>query len=341
VNYDVIVVGAGVVGLACARALSASGRSVMVLERHRRFGQETSSRNSGVIHAGLYYPTGSLKATLCVPGNVALYDWCKNHDVPHLMCGKFVVATSKAEEPALEALRVKAHANGADEIAYRDVDEPDVRATKALFSPRTGIVDVHALMRSFQAASNADFAFSATVSSARRETRGWTLTTDSGEVSGNCIVNAAGLDADEIAALAGFSHPQYFVKGNYFRLRRSRFTHLIYPLPPADLSGVGIHVTLELDGNARLGPDVEMVGRERDYRVDESRRDRFFAAASRYLVGISPDDLSPDQAGIRPKVKGGDFIVERANDWINLVGIESPGLTCSLALADRVLTLLP
>src|SRR5205823_3435798 len=157
------------------------------------------------------------------------------------------------------------------------------------------------------------------VVSARRERRGWTLTTESGEtVAAAWVVNAAGLDADEVAALAGFTHKQYFVKGNYFRLRRSRLKHLIYPLPPPDLAGVGIHVTLELDGQAGLGPDVEPLGRERDYRVDESRRDRFFAAASRYLVGLTPEDLTPDQCGIRPKTAGGDFIVEAEHDWINL-----------------------
>jgi L-2-hydroxyglutarate oxidase LhgO len=343
VSYDVAVIGAGVVGLACARAISATGRSVLVLERHRRFGQETSSRNSGVIHAGIYYAPGSMKATLCVPGNVALYDWCRAHDVPHLACGKYIVATSPAEEPALQDLLRRAHENGAVEVSPSSVDEPDVRAISALFSPRTGIVDVHALMRSFQAAAQADFAWSTRVVAATREARGWTLTTDGGESAGAaCVVNAAGLDADEMAALAGFSHTQHFVKGNYFRLRRSRFKRLIYPLPPADLAGVGIHVTLELDGSARLGPDVEpLPDRARDYRVDESRRERFFAAASRYLPHLSLDDLSPDQAGIRPKVKGGDFIVESARDWINLVGIESPGLTCSLVLADRVVALLP
>lgn len=312
---------------------------MLVLERHKRVGQETSSRNSGVIHAGLYYKPGSLKATLCVPGNRALYDWCGNHDVPHAMLGKYVVAASADELPALENLLMRAHQNGAVEVVGAEVSEPDVRAVAALWSPRTGIVDVHALMRSLQAAATADFAFLEPVTAAQHGGV-WTLSC-SDTVTARTVVNAAGLDADEVAALAGFTYSQYFVKGNYFRLRRSRLRHLIYPLPPADLSGVGIHVTLELDGSARLGPDVEPVGRERNYAVDESRRDHFFAAASRYLRDLSPEDLSPDQAGIRPKTPGGDFIVEAERNWINLIGIESPGLTCSLVLADRVVALLP
>jgi L-2-hydroxyglutarate oxidase LhgO len=342
VAWDVVVVGAGVVGLACARAARATGRSVLVLERHESFGRETSSRNSGVIHAGLYYAPGSLKAALCVPGNRALYDWCANHDVPHRAVGKYVVATSAEEEPALAALLARAHQNGAVEVTPGVIDEPDVRATAALWSPRTGIVDVHAFMRSLLC--DADYAWSRQVVAAREDRHGWTL--DCGElVKAGCVVNAAGLDADEMAALAGFSHRQHFVKGSYFRLRRARFKHLIYPLPPPDLAGVGIHVTLDLDGSARLGPDVEPAidpfSRERDYHVDESRRDVFFAAASRYLPRIRAEDLSPDQAGIRPKVAGGDFIVEAERRWINLVGIESPGLTCSLTLAERVAGLLP
>jgi L-2-hydroxyglutarate oxidase LhgO len=341
VNYDVAVVGAGVVGLACARALSAAGRSLLVLERHARFGQETSSRNSGVIHAGIYYRPGSLKAALCVEGNRALYQWCREHDVPHRAIGKYIVATEAREEPALQALLERAHQNGAVEVAAASVDEPEVRATAALFSPRTGIVDVQALMRSLQAAANADFAWSQRVIAAQRQSGGWSLQTESETVTARAVVNAAGLDADEVAALAGFSHRQYFVKGNYFRLRRSQLRHLIYPLPPSDLAGVGIHVTLDLDGHARLGPDVEPLGRERDYRVDEARREQFFAAASRYLIDLRREDLTPDYAGIRPKVEGGDFIVEAAGDWINLIGIESPGLTSALALADRVAALLP
>jgi L-2-hydroxyglutarate oxidase LhgO len=345
--YDVAVVGAGVVGLACARALTSRGRTVLVIERHARFGQETSSRNSGVIHAGIYYAPGSLKAQTCIAGNPALYRWCQAHDVPHRAIGKFLVATSADEEPALEKLLARAHENGAVEVTRCSLaelarQEPSVRARAALWSPRTGIVDVHAFMRSLQAASTADHAWRQELVAAHHDSSGWRLTTRAGEtVTAAAVVNAAGLDADEVSALAGFSHRQSFVKGNYFALRRGELKHLIYPIPPPDLAGVGIHVTLAMDGAARLGPDVEPISRERDYRVDPSRAGAFFAAASRYLTGIQPEDLTPDYAGIRPKVGGGDFIVEARDAWINLIGIESPGLTASLVLAERVAALLP
>ncbi len=350
--YDVVVVGAGVVGLACAQRLSAAGRSVMVVERHARFGQETSSRNSGVIHAGIYYPAGSLKAELCVRGNRSLLQWCRAHEVPHAAIGKYLVATSADEEAQLEALYARAQANGAVEVTrvslgHLSQAEPNVRATAALWSPRTGIVDVVALMRSLQAqAAAADFVWLRRVTAARSETHGWTMELsdvdgNSEELTARCVINAAGLDADRVAALAGFDHPQYFVKGNYYRLRKNKIvSHLIYPVPPPDHAGVGVHVTLDLAGGARLGPDVEPVPLtdRQSVTVDDSRRAAFVAAASRYLVGVTADDLSPDQAGIRPKVRGGDFIIveEGASGWVNLVGIESPGLTSCLEIAERV-----
>jgi L-2-hydroxyglutarate oxidase LhgO len=339
-TYDVIVIGAGAVGLACARRLT--GRKVLVLERHPRPGQETSSRNSGVIHAGIYYPPGSYKARLCLAGRELLYEWCRSHDVPHQNVGKFLVATCADEEPALQKLLARAHQNGALEVTSAPLVALDrgVRATACLWSPRTGIVDVHALMKSLL--GEADYVWNTRVVAARRQADLWTLTTSENEqVSTTCVINAAGLDADEVAALAGFSHEQYFVKGNYFRMRHHHLQHLIYPVPPADLAGVGVHVTLELDGSAKLGPDVQPIDRTRDYSVDEARKQAFFDAASRYLQDLHIDDLSPDQAGIRPKVKSGDFIIEARDRWINLVGIESPGLTACLAIADHVKSLLP
>jgi L-2-hydroxyglutarate oxidase LhgO len=235
-TYDVIVIGAGVVGLACARAFD--DRKVLVLERHPRMGQETSSRNSGVIHAGIYYPPKSLKARFCLAGRQLLYDWCKQHDVPHKKVGKFIVATSHNEELALRNLLSRAHENGAVELTSAPLCALDagVRATAALWSPRTGIVDVHALMKSLLA--GADYVYNTRVTAATRAANSWVLTTAANEqVTGTCVINAAGLDADEVAALAGFPYEQYFVKGNYFRLRRHDLKHLIYPVPPADLAG--------------------------------------------------------------------------------------------------------
>ena len=358
--WDSVVVGGGVVGLACARALSAGGRTVLLIERHARFGEETSSRNSGVLHAGIYYPPGSLKAELCVRGNRSLYEYCAAHHVPHSAVGKFLVATNADEEAQLDALHARAHANGAVEVVRCTLDElrrsePNVRATAALWSPRTGIVDVAALMRSLQSDSQAQLAPRNLLVAVRFDGTSYQLTLRDAAgreetVIASRVVNAAGLDADEVAALAGFDvdacgYRQHFVKGCYFRLRKtSLFHHLIYPVPPPDHAGVGVHVTLGIDGSVRLGPDTQEIDRTRDYRVDENRRDAFFAAARGYLVGIEPDDLEPDQAGIRPKVRGGDFIVREESaagrpGWINLLGIESPGLTSCLELAARVAAL--
>ncbi|MGZ3442987.1 MAG: NAD(P)/FAD-dependent oxidoreductase [Polyangia bacterium] len=366
-SYDVAIVGGGVIGLACARALAARGRSVLLLERHPRYGEETSSRNSGVVHAGIYYAKGSLKAELCVRGSRSLYQWCEERDVPFAQVGKYIVAVEAAEEPALADIAARAHANGAVEVepcgrAALQAAEPQVRAVAALWSPRTGIVDAAALMRSLYAAcaDGVDFAFRRRVVAVARDARGaWSLTArdPSGveeSVSAAQVVNAAGLDADELAALAGIDvdargYRQRFVKGSYFRLRASKASlvrHLVYPVPPRDQAGLGVHVTLELDGSVRLGPDVEPIARVQDYRVDADRAGAFAAAASRYLPGISAEDLAPDQAGIRPKLRTADgsvpdFVICEESaaglpGWVNLVGIESPGLTCCLEIATRV-----
>jgi L-2-hydroxyglutarate oxidase LhgO len=370
VSYDVAVVGAGVIGLACARELAARGRSVLVLERRARYGEETSSRNSGVIHAGIYYPTGSAKAELCVAGNRSLYEWCAAHDVPYAAVGKYIVAVEPAEEGELAAIGARAQANGAVEVvpctlAELRAAEPNVRAVAALWSPRTGIVDAAALMRSLYAACGAlgvDFALRRQVVAVERDGDLRLRVRDPAgadeSVSAAQLVNAAGLDADEVAALAGcdvdaWGYRQRFVKGSYFRLRAARASlvrHLVYPVPPRDQAGLGVHVTLELDGSVRLGPDVEAIERVQDYRVDDARAEAFAQAASRYLPAIVAADLAADQAGIRPKLRpagGGvpDFIVREESDrgrpgLVNLVGIESPGLTACLEIARRVSSLL-
>jgi L-2-hydroxyglutarate oxidase LhgO len=361
-SVDVVVIGAGVVGLACAEALARSGRSVLVVERHEGFGRETSSRNSQVIHAGMYYPTGSLKAELCVRGNRTLRAWCEKRQVPFRMIGKYIVAVEPAEEPALEAILRRGHANGVDGLAPA-APPPNVTASLALFSPDSGIVDSHALMASLLAEAQrhgCDFAWRHALVAVEP---GWTLAL--ADAAGNrstltagAVVNAGGLRADEVAALAGFDvdalgYRQRFVKGSYFRIRAARSAlvhHLIYPVPPADLAGLGIHLTVELDGALRLGPDVQPIERAAErYDVTESLAQPFFAAASRYLRWLTPDDLSPDQSGIRPKLarpgEVADFVIreESANGhprWVNLLGIESPGLTACLEIAARVVALL-
>jgi L-2-hydroxyglutarate oxidase LhgO len=352
--WDAVVVGAGVVGLACAERLARAGRSTLVLERHARFGQETSSRNSQVVHSGIYYPTGSLKAELCVRGNASLYAWCERFSVPHARVGKFIVAPTAAGEPELEALLARGQANGVPRLervpaARVFADEPNVIAAAALWSPDSGIVDAHAFMASLHAealAHGADFAFAHTLVGAEPRASGWRLVVrdPSGEESSfesACVINSAGLCADEIAALVGGEYELRYVKGSYFRLRRPLVRRLIYPVPEPNLVGLGVHVTVELDGAARLGPDVEpLAGRAIDYSVDETRAPAFFRAASRYLRGLREEDLAPDQSGVRPKLavdRVADFVIAADRPgWINLVGIESPGLTCALEIGERV-----
>jgi L-2-hydroxyglutarate oxidase LhgO len=332
--------------------------STLVLERHARFGQETSSRNSQVIHAGMYYPTGSLKAELCVRGNHSLVAWCAQHGVAHARVGKFIVAASPAGEAELDAILARAHANGVariEKVAGTRVvaEEPNVIAHAALWSPDTGVVDSHAFMASLAAqarAHGADFAFSHSLVAAEKTESGFSLRVRDRDGAESAIearraINAAGLCADEIAALIGARYRQLYVKGSYFRLRKPPVKRLVYPTPEPHLVGLGVHVTVELDGSARLGPDVEpLAGRAIDYAVDEARRPAFFRAASRYLRNLSEEDLRPDQSGVRPKLavdRFADFVIaEDAPGWINLIGIDSPGLTCALEIASRVFTLI-
>jgi len=365
-TFDAVIVGAGVIGLACAERLAADDRSVLVIERNRSFGEEISSRNSEVIHAGIYYPTGTLKARRCVEGNPLVYEWCERHDVRCSRLGKFIIATSAEEEPALEKILRQAHANGV--TALRPVEgsfvreqEPNVVATAGLWSPDTGIVDSHGFMRSLlQAAKDRGcaVAWQHRLKAVDLSADGYVLHVEdpSGareSLTTRMVINAAGLCSDEVAALGGIDvegagYTLTYVKGRYFRLRqRNLIRHLVYPVPPAGLTGLGVHVTLDLGGGARLGPDVEVLpDRRTDYDVPASAAPRFLEAASRYLKGLVLEDLTPDQSGIRPKlgVPGGavrDFVVAEESSrglhgWVNLIGIESPGLTASLAIAREV-----
>lgn len=342
---------------------------MLAIERHPRIGQETTSRNSGVVHAGMYYPAGSRKAALCVRGNASLGAWCEAHGVALARVGKLIVATDEAGEAELARILERGLANGCPELSFAtraQLDaEPGVIARAALWSPRTGIVDVHALVHSLAAeaqAHGADLALGHTLASAERTAAGYALRVrdpagDVATIEVTAVVNAAGLWADEVAALIGLDvdalgYRQRFVKGSYFRVhRRGLVSHLVYPVPPRGLAGLGVHVTLELDGGIRLGPDVEpLAGRALDYRVDEARRGAFFAAASAYLRDLREDDLAPDQAGIRPKLTlpgepARDFVIAEESarglpGWVNLLGIESPGLTCALEIAAEVAALL-
>lgn len=368
---DAVVIGGGVVGLAAALRLAEQGMSVVLLERHESFGRETSSRNSEVVHAGLYYPMGSHKARLCVAGNRSLYAWYAAHRVPTARLGKFIVATSAAETAVLQAIEARATANGVPGLRWAEPgelerEEPSVRAVAALFSRDTGIVDSHALMQSLvdaAAEQGASLAWSHRYTGAERDSGGYSVRFrepggGEGLVHARRVVNAAGLDADTVAAGIGLDMLRYrlgFVKGSYFRLSGSwhgRLRHLIYPVPHPALAGLGCHVTLDLGGGARLGPDVEfLTDRVRDYSVSESRAAAFVEGVRHYLPEVTADQLRPDQAGIRPrrilddKSATPDFVIaeESANDapgWVNLIGIESPGLTSCLEIGDEVACLL-
>lgn len=376
---DVLVIGAGVVGLACAAALARAGRSVVVVERQRGIARETSSRNSQVLHAGLYYPTSSWKARLCVAGRDALYERCARLGIPHRRIGKLVVATAPGEVAALERFAALGAANGAPGLELIDADavrrrEPDVCAVAALVSPATGIVDAHALALSFAAeaeAHGAALALGREVVAIEVAPGGFRVAARGADgaleaVGAAAIVNAAGLAADRVAALAGVDVDarglrQHPCKGDYFALAPGaplRFRQLVYPAPApaactaasqAPGAGLGVHVTLDLGGRIRLGPDACYVDRL-DYAVDPGKAGAFAEVARRYLPALRAEWLSPDQAGIRPRLAGPgeafrDFAIEEASPdglpgLVNLVGIESPGLTASPAIADRVVELL-
>jgi L-2-hydroxyglutarate oxidase LhgO len=357
------VVGAGVVGLAIARQLALSGREVLVLERARQVGTETSSRNSEVIHSGIYYPPGSLKAGLCVAGRDLLYAYCGQHGIAHRRTGKLIVATSEAEVATLERYHSLARQNRIGEIAWHDAEEvrrlePELRCVRALHIACTGIVDSHGFMTSLWGdlqAAGGDVAFLSEVASGRRLPDGrFELEIRGTEERLVCreLVNSAGLRAPDLARrLEGCAGerapPAYYARGHYFTLSgRSPFSRLVYPV--AESAGLGIHVTLDLAGRARFGPDVEWLDVP-DYTFDESRRGRFAEAIGRYYPGIDESRLMPDYVGVRPKISpagaaAADFRIDGPETHglprlVHLFGIESPGLTAALAISQYVLRL--
>ncbi len=361
VEFTITIIGAGVIGLAVARELAAAFPGVLLLERHPSFGRETSSRNSEVIHRGIHYPAAFFKSSLCMEGNRLLYDICRREGIPHARLGKLIVACDGEEEAALVALQEAARRKGIDDLLWMGKQgvaavEPAVSARAALFSPATGIIDSHALMRSFLAAANAAGAvvsFNAAVTGIEREDGAYTLLVNGGEyrLRTKVLVNSAGLGAPHIAALAGVDctargYALKYCKGNYFVASPApRIGRLVYPVPVARTEGLGIHATLDLGGRVRFGPDTEYVDRL-DYTVDEGRKAAFHEAVRRYLPSVAEDSLSPDMCGIRPKLQGPgeaarDFIIadEAAAGFpgmISLIGIESPGLTACVPIARRV-----
>lgn len=365
VDFDITIIGAGVCGLAIAAQVADGQRSVVVVEKNATYGLETSSRNSQVIHAGMYYPEGSWKARTCVEGNSLLYDICRQHRIAHQKPGKLIVAADKDEIHQLESLWEQGRRNGIEDLEMlnaKDVGkmEPNVRATAALLSPSTGIVDAYGLMRYFLARAKdggVDAVYKTQVMGIeKRKSQYWISIEDASGVScfsTTVLINAAGLQSDKVAALGGINvveagYKLYYCKGEYFKLGPGKgklINKLVYPVPNPAGAGLGIHVTPSIEGMVLLGPN-ECYVEHIDYSVDERHKQDFATAVATFLPQIHADDLEPEMAGIRPKLQepGGifrDFVIKHEYDhglagFINLIGIESPGLTASPAIARHV-----
>ena len=360
---NITIIGAGVVGLAIAAGLSRQQEGILVIEKNRTFGLETSSRNSEVIHSGIYYPGDSLKARLCVEGNRLLYELCQKYSVGHRRLGKIVVATDKDEAGKLEELYRQGLSNGVGDLrllSQKEVKElePDVEATAGMLSPSTGIVDAHSLMRIMYGLSReqgTDFVFDTEVTGIEKTGDKYLVEVQDREGTSSfatgVLVNSAGLNSDAIAQLTGIDIDQagyklHYCKGDYFSLNSpdgAPVSRLVYPLP--EQAGKGIHVTLNLDGTVRLGPSAYYID-EPDYQVDETQRDMFYQSVKKFLPRLRLEDIEPDFTGIRPKLQGPeetfrDFVIahEEARGLpglINLIGIESPGLTAAPAIGQHV-----
>lgn len=363
-TFQVTIIGAGVVGLSIARELSKKYKDVLLVEKNDFFGQEISSRNSEVIHAGIYYPQGLKKTVLCREGNALLYDYCEDNGIPHKRTGKLIVAVNGEETDELDAIKGRAELNGVDDLYYLPEDqirrmEPEVKAFSALYSPSTGIIDSHSLMRCLlrQAEDNGSLVvFRSEITAVKYDGKEYELSVNNGDhyIKTRILVNSAGLYSDRVAAMAGIDidksgYRLKYCKGDYFSASPSpKLTHLVYPVPVKNNEGLGVHATIDLSGRVKFGPDVEYVDCL-NYEVSPSRRDAFYNAIVKYLPGLKIENLHPDMSGIRPKLQGPgepyrDFVIEEESEkgftgLINLVGIESPGLTSCLAIARQVLSL--
>ncbi len=363
-DFEVVIIGAGVVGLAIAAKLSQTKKGIAVVEKNKKFGQETSSRNSEVIHSGIYYPKNSLKAKFCKLGRIQLYDYCKKNEIPFKKCGKYIVATNKNEVYELEKILEKARKNGVDsgrKITIEELKsaEPNVNAVAAIYFPESGIVDSHSLMKNLEkeAINNGvDFAYNSEVISIKKITKGYKISVSEEEskfdFTSKILINAAGLNSYKISAMLGLKLPEYkldFWKGEYFAVGNGKnklVNSLIYPVPNAEIS-LGIHATIDLNGGLKLGPNaIHLSENNLNCKVDKNNQAEFYKSAKMFLPFLEKDDLHPDQAGIRPKIMKNnnefkDFIVKNEvlngyENFINLIGIESPGLTASLSIANYI-----
>lgn len=358
---DITIIGAGVVGLAIAAELSKEFKNIVVLERNPTFGQEISSRNSEVIHSGIYYPQGSLKAELCVKGAELLYEICNTYSIPYKITGKLIIATEEAELDDLKELFKKGKKNnvkGIEILEKNDIQrlEPNTNALAAIYSPNTGIIDSHLLMKYFFNAAKERgvlFAFASDCVALEKVKTGFkvSISQDNYCFDSRIVINCAGISSDKVASMAGIDiekekYKLKLCKGTYFSYaKNSPVKRLVYPLPHKELTGLGVHATLNLANRLRFGPDVEYVDAV-DYNVDSAKKDAFYEGANKIIPGLQKDAFIPDQAGVRPKLYSEnepvrDFIIKEETDkalagLINLIGIESPGLTASGAIAGFV-----
>lgn len=365
-DANITIIGAGVVGLAIAEKVSEDRKNVFLIEKHTSFGQETSSRNSEVIHAGIYYTKDSLKARLCIEGKWLLYNYCKKFDVPYNNCGKLIVATSVEEIAIIEGIMQTAIKNGVNDLVEFGREqiaelEPNIFALKALFSPSTGIVDSHSLMKRYEtnAINNGcQIVYGSEVIGINRIKNGYRIDlsdTDKRPYSftSGIVINSAGLTSDKSSEMVGIKDDNLkilFCKGEYFRVnppKNKLIKRLIYPVPHHNMEGIGIHVTIDMSGGVKLGPDVKYLESNiYDYKLTASKQEAFYKSAKKFLPFLEYDDISPEMAGIRPKIqKPGeplrDFYIMEESDrgypgFINLIGMESPGLTSSIAIAKYV-----
>ncbi|MBN2484078.1 MAG: NAD(P)/FAD-dependent oxidoreductase [Candidatus Omnitrophica bacterium] len=364
-KVDTVIIGAGIIGLSCAAKLAEENTSIVVIEENASFGQETSSRNSEVIHAGLYYRPGSLKLTCCVRGKELLYQLCKKNRIPYRKTGKLIIAADRAEEAKIEDIFQNVIQCGITTLRYLSRKEissyaPDVNARTALFSPESGIIDSHSYMQFlYQTALDRGvvFSFSTEVVRIRKESSGYTVTVKEPQgtefaFQAEKIINCGGLHSDNIASLAGIDiernhYKIHYCKGQYFRLgnpQKYSIARLIYP--PATGVSLGIHITPDMAGGLRVGPDSYYC-REIDYTVDIGQKQRFYEEIKKFLPEVTIAELIGDTAGIRPKLQAEhedfrDFVIKEESDqgfpgFINLIGIESPGLTAALAIAEKIL----
>ena len=361
-DCDVAIIGAGVIGLAIASELANKKLSIYIVEKNESHGMGISSRNSEVIHAGIYYPPGSLKAKLCVKGKEMLYETCETHNVPCRKIGKLIIATTNRENSQLEQLFRNARENGNPSVSLLGQDkvrqmEPNVKAVGAVYSPDTGIINAHALMDYYlddAKAKGTDIVYGTEVVEIEKTTSGYKVATlnrdgELFEFESETVINAAGLRSDHVAGMIGKNYTHHYCKGDYFSInnvKKGTVQRLIYPIPEENHVGLGVHLTLDLQGRMKLGPDATYIDKVERYQVDATKKDRFYEAAIKFLPFLHLDDIVPDMSGIRPKLQGygegfRDFVIsEDSPGFINLVGIESPGLTAAPAIAKYVKKLL-